>query len=89
MENESIMNLSFSLTQSSYENTLRFLTFHWVRSWGPIPSWHVAKPSLDTSLQSGNHDTDLCLKIHKSELCLLNLRKKLHIDCNRFIAFTN
>ena len=48
-----------------------------------------SKTPLNTSVQSGNNDTDFCLQIQKFELYLLKLRQKLNIDCNWFITFTS
>ena len=74
MENEIIMNLSIVLDivlgKSSFKITFKIFNFSLI--WGEKLGSHTGltgrKTPLDTSVQSGNNDTDHCLQIHKFEL---------------------
>ena len=92
MENEIIMSLSILLDivsgKSSFKITFKIFNFSLI--WGKKLGSHTRltgrKTPLDTSVQSGNNDADLCLQIHKFELYL---RQKLNINSNYFIPFTS
>ena len=63
-----------------------FKIFNFSLIWGKKLGSHTgltsSKTPLDTSVQSGNNNTDLCLQIRKFGLYLSKLRQKLNIDSN-------